>query len=82
MIAKKLNTDTEQVQVACRLILTLNPKPRVGLSTGERLAYITPDVIVSQSAGKPDISINDGVVPDVGLSGYYLRLHMRQVIPR
>lgn len=73
-IARALNAEEGEVKAACALIRTLNPKPGSGFSARENLAYITPDVLVTEERGLFEITINDAMLPRLRLSPYYNKL--------
>jgi len=75
-IAKKMKAELADVEMACREIACLEPKPGRIFSpdnTGAAGAE-TVDIFVEFSRGKPHITINTSGLPRVAISRYYLNL--------
>ncbi len=73
-IAKSTELPVTKVQQAVDLIKTLEPKPGRQFSTGETIKYIIPDVIVEKTEDGYQVMTNDGTVPHLIVSPYYLSL--------
>lgn len=73
-ISRALDAPEGEVQKACELIRTLNPRPGSGFAARENLAYITPDVLVVETRDHFEISTNDAMLPRLRLSPYYEQL--------
>ena len=73
-ISRELNVSEREVKEACALIRTLNPRPGAGFAARENLAYITPDVILTEVRGRFELSTNDAMLPRLQLSPYYNKL--------
>ena len=71
VIAKKLGTDTEQIQKIADEIRTLDPKPGRAFASQDETRYITPDVFVEKEDGEYHVIINEGSVPHLMVSSYY-----------
>ena len=70
VIAKKLDVTLEEVLVAVRIIVNLEPRP--GRSyTGEEPLYITPDVNVYKIDDEYVVVLNDDGLPKLRISSYY-----------
>ena len=70
-IAKKLGTDTDQIQRIADEIRTLDPKPGRAFASQDETRYITPDVFVEKEDGDYHVIINEGSVPRLMVSSYY-----------
>lgn len=75
-IQQKAGYSTDQLRKAQQIIERLNPKPGGGLIDPET-NYIVPDLIVERIDGEFVISLNDGNVPKLQLSNYYLTLYQK-----
>lgn len=73
-IAKKTGAPPEDVEKACELIRTLNPKPGNAFNSRERLKYIIPDVIVVWLGDHYELLINDYYAPQISVGAYYKKL--------
>lgn len=70
-IAAGLGISVEEVQEACAVIRTLNPKPGSSFSSREQLSYISPDAVVVKLADRFDILINEYQYPQITISPFY-----------
>jgi len=75
-IEQKAGYTKEQIKEAQQIIERLNPKPGEGLIDPET-NYIVPDLIVERIDGEFVISLNDGNVPKLQLSNYYMTLYKK-----
>ncbi len=73
-IGRALNAAEPEVREACALIRRLTPRPGAGFAARENLAYITPDVVVTEVRGHLELSANDAMLPRLQLSPYYNEL--------
>ena len=71
VIARKLGTETEQIQKIADEIRTLDPKPGRAFASQDETRYITPDVFVEKEDGEYHVIINEGSVPRLMVSSYY-----------
>lgn len=70
-IQKKIDLTDEETKDAVNLITKLNPKPG-GVADGlVRTQYIIPDFILTNTAGKMDISLNSKNAPELRVSRSY-----------
>jgi RNA polymerase sigma-54 factor len=70
-IQKKIDLTDEETKDAVNLITKLNPKPG-GVADGlVRTQYIIPDFILTNTAGKMDISLNSRNAPELRVSRSY-----------
>lgn len=74
-IAKETGASRTQVQEACQLIRSLNPRPGMGFSAREHLRYITPDLVVVNFEDHFEILTNDYYFPTLKVSQYYSQLY-------
>lgn len=72
-LARKLGCTAEQLDVVCRRIRQLDPRPgwRHGAA---QTRYITPDVLVRKQRGRWTATLNSSVVPRVSLNKTYAEL--------
>ena len=77
VIAKALHVSVDQVQVACRQIRSLHPKPGSGFLDGEAASYIRPDIYVMEEQGDEGrfrIIVREGTGASFQISDYYRQL--------
>jgi len=75
-IEQKGGYSKDQLREAQQIIERLNPKPGEGLIDPET-NYIVPDLIVERIDDEFVISLNDGNIPKLQLSNYYLSLYQK-----
>ena len=73
-VAKATGLTVEQVQMVTDLIRTLEPKPGRQYSSGDTVKYVVPDVIVEKIDGEYQVLTNEGTVPRLMVSPYYMNL--------
>ena len=73
-VSKEMGLTVQQVQVVADLIRTLEPKPGRQFSSGESVRYVIPDVIVEKIDGEYQVLTNEGTVPHLMVSSYYMSL--------
>lgn len=69
----KLNISEEELKQADEEITHLNPKPGL-LSSSEKTMTIIPDFIVNVMDGKPELSINNALIPELTISKEYIEM--------
>lgn len=74
-IAKETGASRAEVNAACALIRTLNPRPAAGFSKEEKLDYISPDLIVTNDEDHIALHFNDTFLPPLRLNDYYSCLY-------
>lgn len=70
-IAKKLHISVHEVQKACQIIRSLNPKPGNSFSNKEQLCYIIPDAVVANIDGQFEIILNSRQYPQFTMNSFY-----------
>lgn len=75
-IEQKTDYTKDDLVLAQKVIERLNPKPGEALLDPET-NYIVPDLIVERIDGEFVISLNDGNIPKLHLSNYYLTLYQK-----
>ncbi|MBR6472369.1 MAG: RNA polymerase factor sigma-54, partial [Firmicutes bacterium] len=73
-ISKSTGLTVSQVQMVADLIRTLDPKPGRAYSSGESVRYVVPDIIVEKEDDGYEIMTNDGNVPHLMVSAFYVNL--------
>lgn len=73
-VSKATGLSVEQIQMVADLIRTLEPKPGRQYSSGETVKYVMPDVVVEKVDGEYQVISNDGTVPRLMVSPYYMNL--------
>ena len=73
-IAKETGATREEIQAACRVIRSLNPRPGSGFAPREQVEYIIPDLVVEQTEEGFELTGNDSFFPTLRVSAYYHRL--------
>jgi RNA polymerase sigma-54 factor len=73
-IAQDTGASAAQVQAACRLIRSLDPRPGCGFGPPESAGYIVPDLAVLPGEDGLQVVANDEYLPTLRLSGYYRQL--------
>ena len=74
-IARETGASRSEVQAACDLIRSLNPRPASGFSDRVHLPYLTPDLVVVSFGDHFEILTNDSYLPALRMSGYYSKLY-------
>lgn len=70
-IARETGASREEIQEACKVIRSLNPRPGAGFAPREVLGYITPDLVVVSFEDHFEILANDYYYPTLKVSSYY-----------
>ncbi len=70
-IAKELNISAAEVQRACDIIKTLEPKPGRAFQNTSDVKYIAPDVVVKQINDEFIVLVNDSAAPRLIINSYY-----------
>lgn len=76
-IIKETHASPTEIQEACSIIRSLNPKPCSNYGQDEETQYITPDLFVFSQDDKLRVSLNDNCLPSLHISGYYQKLLQR-----
>lgn len=76
-VSKETGLTVAQVQMIADLIRTLEPKPGRRFSSGEAVKYVVPDVIVEKIDGEYQVLTNEGTIPRLMVSSYYMSLAKR-----
>ena len=74
-IARATGAGRAELQAACDLIRSLNPRPASGFSDRTHLPYLTPDLVVVNFEDHFEIVSNDSYLPTLRLSSYYSALY-------
>lgn len=74
LIARETGASREEIQEACRIIRSLNPRPGSDFAPRETLGYITPDLVVVKFEDHFEILSNDYYFPTLKVSSYYHQL--------
>lgn len=72
------NADTEELEVAIRMISSLNPRPGASFCDVGAL-YVVPDVFVRQIKGEWTVDLNDDALPPVRINSLY-KQYMDQMV--
>lgn len=70
-IAKATGASREEIQSACQLIRSLDPRPGIGFAPRENPGYIIPDLAVIAVHGRFEVVLNDSYIPSLRVSSYY-----------
>lgn len=73
-IAKALNVSVKEIQEACDIIKSLEPKPGRQFGSSQETRYIVPDVTVEKIDGEYIIIVNESSAPRLTVSHYYQRM--------
>lgn len=73
-IMKETHASPAEIQEACSMIRSLNPKPCSNYGQEEETQYILPDLFVFFQDDKLRVSLNDNCLPSLRISGYYQKL--------
>ena len=73
-ISKATGLPVAQIQMHADLIKSLEPKPGRQFSSGETTKYVVPDVIVEKIDGEYQVLTNEGTIPHLMVSSYYMSL--------
>ena len=74
-IARATGASRSELQTACDLIRSLNPRPASGFSDRAHLPYLTPDLVVVNFEDHFEIVTNDSYLPSLQVSAYYSSLY-------
>lgn len=69
----KLNISEEELKQVTDEIKHLNPKPG-HLSSSEKVMSIIPDFIITVIDGKPELSLNNALIPELTISKEYINM--------
>ena len=70
-IARATGASREEIQHACRLIRSLDPKPGAAFAPREVSSYVNPDLIVWEENGTLDVAFLERNSPMIHISPYY-----------
>lgn len=73
-IAQATGAGREEVQAACRLIRSLDPRPGAAFGPEGPAQYVIPDLAVVAEAGRLEVVLNDAFLPTLRVSSYYYQL--------
>lgn len=73
-ISRETGASREDIQQACGIIRTLEPRPGGAFSSGESPRYIVPDIVVTESGGNLGVTLSDQTLPELRVSSYYQQL--------
>lgn len=73
-IARITGADRNEIQAACELIRSLDPRPGAAFAPRESPGYIIPDMAVIPTEGRFEVIFNDSCIPSLRVSSYYRRL--------
>ncbi|NLS45128.1 MAG: RNA polymerase factor sigma-54 [Firmicutes bacterium] len=73
-ISGVLGVEVLQVQSACDLIRTLDPKPGRQFSGGRRPSYIRPDATIDKIGDEYIVTVHDISAPRLGINALYRRM--------
>ena len=73
-IARETGAGREEIQEACKVIRSLNPRPGADFAPREVLGCITPDLVVVSFEDHFEILTNDYYFPTLKVSSYYHQL--------
>ena len=74
LIARATGASREEIQAACQVIRSLDPRPGASFAPREALGYITPDLVVVSFEDHFEILANDYFFPTLKVSAYYHQL--------
>ena len=73
-IARITGAGRDEIQAACELIRSLDPRPGVAFAPRESPGYIIPDMAVIPMEDRFEVIFNDSCIPSLRVSSYYRRL--------
>lgn len=73
-IARITGADRNEIQAACELIRSLDPRPGAAFAPRESPGYIIPDMAVIPTEDRFEVIFNDSCIPSLRVSSYYRRL--------
>lgn len=73
-IARSTGASRAEIQEACRLIRSLDPRPGAAFAHQTLPAYITPDVRVVEEGGQLSVTLTNQSLPELKISSYYREL--------
>lgn len=72
-IAAILKVSPDEVRQAAEQIRRLDPRPGLRFTGGE-IPYVIPDVMVERVGADYAVTVNDSIIPRLGISAHYRRL--------
>ena len=73
-IQKRLNITDEELKETIKIITRLNPKPGSSAVGDVRTQYLIPDFLLTNTAGRLDISLNSRNTPELRISRSYAEM--------
>ena len=73
-IARALRVSQDRVRRCLKEIQRLDPRPGAPYAPAERTVYVAPDVLVVPVGNGLELVVNDGGLPRMNISDYYLRV--------
>lgn len=73
-IARITGAGRDEIQAACELIRSLEPRPGTAFAPLESPGYIVPDMVVISKEDRFEVIFNDSYIPSLRVSSYYRRL--------
>lgn len=73
-LSRKLGAPLSAVRKAADQVLSLNPIPSRGFSSGEQTAYLLPDALVKNEDGKLTLTLNERILPKLSIHADYALL--------
>lgn len=73
-IAKLTGASREEIQLACKKIRSLDPRPGAQFAPREAPGYIIPDVLVTEGNNGLTVTSGDDFLPTLRVSSYYQSL--------
>ncbi len=81
-IAKSLELSCHDVQRACDIIKSLNPKPGLSYGKNSNVRYLQPDIELKKLDGEYVVILNDVASPRLRLSSYYQKILNNQSLDK
>lgn len=73
-ISKATGASREEIQVACKQIRSLNPRPGAIFAPREAPSYVIPDLMITEQNGELMVTPGDHFLPVLKISSYYQKL--------
>lgn len=73
-ISKETGVSRQEIQEACKLIRSLNPRPAAQFAPHDIPGYIIPDLLVTEIDGELVVTSGDDYLPMLMVSSYYQKL--------
>lgn len=73
-LCRSLGVSRDELEAACALIRTLDPRPGLVFSPADPPEYVTAELAVNVLPDRLELTVNEDVLPHLHMSEYYVRM--------